>query len=308
MSAVWGGVFILRRNIAKVLLACSSKDNEENEGNGKEDKREFSLSEMSSTYLPENQLVCGVRDSSGKSIRCKNLVADSSYFDDVGIGKRRFTMRGLVLCCVNPPHHSPLPMRAPNLLVIPPLATYKDIAGEQHGIRSLDNWAAVQVLQTDYTTRACPVDSGFTFLHIRSELQNCSKEKAGTEAKNLFDGTIRLLQGLGPDTEKVRFRVLMRLLELDSLSEVNTFPCGIISVSESDSCVHVEQSIKNAKAIFHSLFPSLEFFPEKVSISESKDETADSRNVVEEAACSLEEDEEMRFFEETLVQVKSSKT
>lgn len=127
--------------------------------------------------------VCGVRDSGGKFIRCKQLIVESSHLDLSGLRQIRWVMRAVLVCQANSPYPLPLPLSAPGLLVLPPRSP------------SLDNWAAVQVLQFDSTTRAAPEGQGVAVLHVRSVLRG---GEGFDEALGLLERTLALVRASIP--------------------------------------------------------------------------------------------------------------
>ena len=148
---MWGGIFILRRSVEKVRV--TSEDGQEQEL-----PLRSLLGQGDRAFLGQGK-VCGVRDSGGKFIRCKQLIVESSHLDLGGLRHIRWVLRAVLVCQANAPYPLPLPLSAPGLLVLPPRSP------------SLDNWAAVQVLQFDSTTRAAPEGQGVAVLHIRSVLR-----------------------------------------------------------------------------------------------------------------------------------------
>ncbi len=170
---MWGGIFILRRSFNQVRVAL---------GDGtEEDVPLRSLLSPGERVSLGQGTVCGVRDSGGKFIRCKQLIVDSTHLDLSGLRNVRWVMRAVLVCQAHSPYTLPLPISAPGLLVLPPRSVH------------LDNWAAVQVLQFDATTRAAPEGQGVAVVHIRTVLR---VGDGAEDALALLERTLTLVSSL----------------------------------------------------------------------------------------------------------------
>jgi len=139
VSAVWGGVFVLRRTVRSLLFGPAAPQ-------PLEEAPLTAAGPLQHRHLP----LWGVRDSTGKALRCGRLVAEASYFP--GPGQRgRLLLRAVLLCERDPGGWG----ASPSLLVLPP----------SPGLE-----AAVFLLRTDGSTMACPVDGPVMLLHLRTVL------------------------------------------------------------------------------------------------------------------------------------------
>ena len=87
--------------------------------------------------------------------------------------------------------------------------------------------------------------------------------------------------------------------EEDALT--SSLPEGVRWVQESDDCIHLQHSLKKARGIFHSLFPTLPFFAPKKQQQQGEDaETGTGSGVLGGASEGGGDDEETRFFQEAL--------
>ena len=115
---MWGGIFILRRSFNQVRVAL---------GDGtEEDVPLRSLLSPGERVSLGQGAVCGVRDSGGKFIRCKQLIVDSTHLDLSRLRKIRWVMRAVLVCQAHSPYTIPLRISAPGLFVLPPRSVHLD--------------------------------------------------------------------------------------------------------------------------------------------------------------------------------------
>eukprot|EP01034_Spumella_vulgaris_P036336 gene36336-44826_t len=300
MSAVWGGIFVLRRHIDAVRI-----ENVVSDVNSEEVTAETSTA-SSTTVAPK---LTHVRDSTGRTFTCDNFVCNIQQWPStLSAHCTQFSVTRVSVCT-----GYLLPLSR-SVVIIPPFATYTTAAnGEQI---ELKNSYAIHVIQSADNSTYAGI-SGTSVLHITTTVDVVSDDNSNNNSSNwrdlaarqqsqvisLMDSIAALLQhsqytassapedntcdGAGKHSELCHATTMTPMYatlngvnnnntqsDLTSSSTTPPIPINVGLCFDSGESFHLSRPVEQARQIFSKLFPGKAFLPSEEDLAAAAAEKA----------------------------------
>ena len=292
LSAVWGGVFVLRNTVDRLLITTPRTPQKEQEGCREGGGGEPTPS--SSPVPPQESVVRAVRLRSGHSMGCDFVVCDdgaegawvwkggsTGVDQDTSTKKWRLVQRHTFINRSIFPSDSPHssdsePMESTKgVLIIPPMCS------------GLDNTNAIYIVQLDSSAMVTPV--GVLILYIMTYIDPTGCEDMDrARAANLMQATAALLHTLpGTSTSIGQDQGLQEIMyatflhppvpRLESSHEDWTkatrsrYPSNVIPCdSRRENLLYLHEAAVQAEAIFSYICPGVDMFADREEVGEGQ--------------------------------------